>query len=245
MLLLAFGAIVAGFVQGISGFAFAMVAMSIWVWGMDPKLAAVMAVFGGFTGQVFSAFTVRRGLHLRLLMPFLLGGVVGVPLGVLLLPHLSPAHFKLGLGLVLVVFCPAMLLAPSLPPIQRGGRLGDAVAGLFGGVMGGLGGFTGVAPALWCTLRGYDKDAHRAVLQNFSLAALSATLVALVMAGAVTREMLPQFAVVAPALLLPSMLGARVYLGLSALAFRRVVLGLLTLCGLAMIAASVKAFASA
>ncbi|MGH9218694.1 MAG: hypothetical protein ACRD1W_05305, partial [Vicinamibacterales bacterium] len=31
--ILAFGAAVAGLVQGISGFAFAMVAMSIWVWG--------------------------------------------------------------------------------------------------------------------------------------------------------------------------------------------------------------------
>ena len=37
--LLAFGAAVGGLIQGISGFAFAMVAMSIWVWGVDPKLA--------------------------------------------------------------------------------------------------------------------------------------------------------------------------------------------------------------
>ena len=242
--LLALGAIVAGFVQGISGFAFGMVAMSIWVWGIDPRLAAVMTVFGGLTGQIFSAVTVRRGMHLRLLWPFLAGGVVGVPIGVGLLPHLNPAHFKLILGAVLVIFCPAMLLAPRLPPIQRGGRGGDAIAGLFGGVMGGIGGFTGVAPALWCTLRGYDKEAHRAVLQNFNLAALSATFAALLFSGSVTRDMLPGFAIVAPALLLPSMLGARVYVGLSALAFRRVVLSLLTLSGLAMIGASIKSFAN-
>jgi hypothetical protein len=37
------GAAIAGLVQGISGFAFAMVAMSIWVWGVEPQLAAVMA----------------------------------------------------------------------------------------------------------------------------------------------------------------------------------------------------------
>ena len=34
---LAFGAAVGGLVQGISGFAFAMVAMAIWVWGVDPS----------------------------------------------------------------------------------------------------------------------------------------------------------------------------------------------------------------
>ena len=59
----------AGLVQGISGFAFAMVAMSIWVWGVDPQPAAVMAVFGGVTGQIISAIRVRRGWHLSILWP--------------------------------------------------------------------------------------------------------------------------------------------------------------------------------
>ena len=48
--ILAFGAAVAGLVQGISGFAFSMVAVSIWVWFIDPKLAALMGIFGGLTG---------------------------------------------------------------------------------------------------------------------------------------------------------------------------------------------------
>ena len=49
----------------------------------------------------------------------------------------------------------------------------DFVVGAFGGVMGGIGGFTGVLPSLWVTLRGWDKDLQRSVIQNFSLAALS------------------------------------------------------------------------
>ena len=52
--ILALGAAVAGLVQGIAGFAFAMVAMSIWVWGVNPQVAAVMAVFGGWAGQVIA-----------------------------------------------------------------------------------------------------------------------------------------------------------------------------------------------
>jgi len=42
-------------------------------------------VLGGLTGQLLSAVTVRRGLHLGLLWPFVAGALVGVPLGVLLL----------------------------------------------------------------------------------------------------------------------------------------------------------------
>lgn len=40
--------------------------------------------------------------------------------------------------------------------------------------MGGLGGITGAAPALWCTLRGLERDAQRAVVQNFNLLGLDA-----------------------------------------------------------------------
>ncbi|HYG41705.1 MAG TPA: sulfite exporter TauE/SafE family protein, partial [Bordetella sp.] len=33
------GAAVAGFVQGLAGFGFGMVAMSFWAWTLDPRLA--------------------------------------------------------------------------------------------------------------------------------------------------------------------------------------------------------------
>lgn len=241
LVLLAAGAAVAGFVQGLSGFAFGMVAMSIWVWGVEPRVAAVMTVMGGLSGQLLQAFTVRRGLRLAALMPFLGGAVVGVPLGVAVLPHLNTALFKLTLGVILVVCCPAMLLADRLPRLALGGRVGDAMAGAVGGLMGGIGGFPGVVPTLWCTLRGFDKDLQRTVVQNFNLAALAATMAVYVASGAVTREMLPLFAVVVPALIVPSLLGARVYVGLSELAFRRAVLTLLTGAGVAMIVAALRA----
>ncbi|HEY0821789.1 MAG TPA: sulfite exporter TauE/SafE family protein [Rhizobacter sp.] len=236
--LLVAGAAIAGFVQGLSGFAFGMVAMSIWVWFIDPRVAVVMSIAGGLSGQIFAAVRLRRGLQWPLLWPFLAGALAGVPLGVVVLPFVDAVVFKFGLGVTLMLCCSAMLLAQNFPRITRGGRIGDALAGAAGGVMGGLGGFTGVVPSLWCTVRGWDKDTARAVLQNFNLAALSVTFATYVGSGLVTREMWPLFAVVVPALLIPSVLGTRVYVGLSETAFRRVVLGLLTAAGVAMIAAS-------
>lgn len=239
--LLAGGAALAGLVQGISGFAFAMVAMSVWVWGVEPRLAAAMAVSGGLLGQCIAVFTVRRGLRPAALLPFVLGGLVGVPIGVWALPRLDPAVFKLTLGLFLVLCCPTMLFADRLPRITVGGRWADGLVGLLGGAMGGIAGFSGVLPSLWVALRGWDKDLQRGVIQNFSLAALAATLAAYIASGALTADMASKFAIVAPAMLLPSLLGARIYHGLSPLAFRRVVLGLLSLAGLAMVAAGLPA----
>jgi hypothetical protein len=36
----------AGFVQGLSGFAFALVSMTIWAWRLDPIVAGPLVVFG-------------------------------------------------------------------------------------------------------------------------------------------------------------------------------------------------------
>jgi uncharacterized protein len=237
LLLLAGGAALAGLVQGISGFAFAMVAMSVWVWGLEPRVAAVMAVAGGLVGQVIALFTVRRGLCLKMLWPFLAGAMVGVPLGTWALPRLDATVFKLTLGLYLALVCPALLVAHRLPDVGRTGRWADALVGALGGTMGGIGGFSGVLPSLWVTLRGWDKELQRGVIQNFSLVALTATLASYGAAGMLTPDLWPSFAVVVPALLLPALIGARIYHGLSALAFRRVVLVLLTCAGLGMVAA--------
>ncbi len=234
----ALGAAVAGFVQGLSGFAFGLVAMSFWAWALDPRLAATLAIFGALTGQVVGVISVRRGFNPRQLWPFILGGLLGIPLGVMILPVLDMDWFKAFLGILLVLWCPAMLFAGKLPRVA-GGRLADGVVGVSGGVMSGLGGFAGALPTLWCVLRGYDKDHQRSVTQNFNLAVLTVTMGTYIARGIVTPAMLPMFAVVAPAMSIPALIGARLYIGMSEAAFRRTVLGLLTASGLAFLASSV------
>ncbi|CAB3822667.1 sulfite exporter TauE/SafE family protein [Achromobacter dolens] len=236
--IVAIGAAAAGFVQGLSGFAFGMVAMSFWAWVLDPRLAAALAVFGALTGQLLAVFSVRRGFNWPLLWPFLLGGLAGIPLGVLVLPHLDMDWFKAVLGALLALWCPVMLVAQRLPRIG-GNRWGDGAVGLAGGVLGGIGGFAGSVPTLWCTLRGFNKDTQRAVIQNFNLSMLSVTMAIYLTTGIVTRDMAPMFAVVAPAMLIPTLLGTRLYIGISDVTFRRVVLGLLTCSGLTLLASSV------
>lgn len=233
--LLLCGAVLGGLVQGVSGFAFGMVAMTVWAWGMDPLEATVLAVFGGLCGQVLSALISRRRATAAQLLPFLIGGLVGVPVGTHLLPFIDAAQFKLLLGAVLVVGCPLMMAAPRLQFAGTLGRVGDGVSGLAGGLMGGISGLTGVAPAIWCAIRGFDKSVSRELLQTFNMVVLTATLIALTWKGAVTVEMAPRLGVVAVAMIVPSMIGARIHQRLPDAVFRRVVLVLLTASGFALL----------
>jgi uncharacterized membrane protein YfcA len=237
-ILIIMGGAAAGFVQGLSGFAFGMTAMSFWAWGMDPVIAASLAVFGALTGQIIAAFTVKRGFDWRLLLPFFVGGMVGIPIGVMLLPLLNMDMFKVSLGSILIIWCPSMLFVSRFPKITSKGRVADGAIGLVGGVMSGFGGFAGIVPTLWCTLQGMAKDKQRVIIQNFNLGALIFTMIAYLYKGIITVSMLPYFAVLVPAMLIPSILGTKLYHRISDVAFRRLVLSLLTLSGIALLSSS-------
>jgi uncharacterized membrane protein YfcA len=234
------GAAVAGFVQGLSGFAFGLVAMAFWVWALDPALAGPLVIFGGLVGQVLSLGTIRNTFTISRSGPIILGGALGVPLGVFLLGRIEPDAFKLFVGLVLAVCCPLMLIAKQLPKITAGGKAADAGAGLIGGIMGGLGGLCGPPPTLWAALRGWPRDDQRAVIQSFNLSMQVLTLGAYILSGLIAADMLRYFALVVPAMLIPNLIGNRLYARLGDGTFRRIVLVLLTLSGLAMIAAGIK-----
>ena len=238
MLLVLLGAVAGGFVQGLSGFAFGLVAMAFWAWFVTPQLAGPMVVFGSLIGQLLSAGAVRRGFEPGRVLPFLLGGTLGVPIGVLALSYLDPVMFQAGVGALLSAYCPAMLFARDLPRITVGGRLADSGIGFVGGVMGGIGGLTGPAPTLWCTLRGWGNDAQRAVFQSFNLVMQALTLGIYAASGLLTAEAGRMFVLIAPAMIVPTLIGARLYRRFSEVAFRRLVLLLLTLSGFVLLALS-------
>lgn len=236
------GALVAGFVQGLSGFAFSLAALSIWSWAVSPQVAAPMAVFGSLVGQVVAMPLTWRGTELKRLAPFVIGGLIGVPLGILLLDTLDPAEFKLALGLFLLVYCPIGFFMPANWVVRWGGRWADGAAGWLGGVFGGIGGFAGALPTLWCTLRGWDKDTQRGVMQVFNIAMHVATLTGYVIAGdKITGETLTLFAIIAPVLVVPVLLGALVFRRLNQKAFRRIVLAMLFASGVMLTWTSIGA----
>lgn len=234
-MLVVFGAVAAGFVQGLSGFAFALVATVFWSGVLPPQVCVPLIALGSVAGQLLTIRTVWASLDLRRAAPMVLGGVLGVPFGVALLPFLAPNAFRLGVGILLLVYCPAMLFSGSLLRITAGGRWADGAAGFLGGIMGGLAGLAGVAPTIWCMVRGWDRDAQRAVFQTFLVVSQGTAVLGFVVSGAYTPATVGLGLWVLPLALLPSLLGARLYARFSAATFRRLVLVLLLLTGLAMV----------
>lgn len=225
------GAAAGGFVSGVSGFAYGLVALSLWSWQLDPSLLAPLVMFGSLVAQGLSWRSLGHQLEWRPAWPFLVGGFAGVPIGVALVGHIEPRLFRLAVGSVLVIYPVVMLTLASRVQVKDGGPATESAIGFVGGVLGGLAGLCGAVPALWATLCGWSKERQRNVFQIFNSAMGAATLAALAVSGKVDAEALSLFAVILPATLVPVLIGTRIYRGISPAGFRRVVLGLLLLSG--------------
>lgn len=122
------------------------------------------------------------------------------------------------------------LLAPRLPRIAHGGRVADAAVGFVSGIMGGLGGYSGVLPTIWTQLRGWPKEAARGVYRPFILVMQIATLLA---AGFVTFDPTSLALIVAalPALLAGAWLGWLAFGRLDERRFRQVLAAMIAASG--------------
>ena len=242
LVLIAVGAALAGFAQGVSGFAFALVALSVWAWGVDPRLAVVLSVFGSLVGQLVTLPFVWRGFSVKAALPFIIGGLIGVPIGAQLVGAADPNLFKFGLGLFLVAYCPLMLLLRADLRFSWGGRVADTAIGWIGGVLGGMAAISGPVPTLWTTLRGWSKDEQRGILQGFNIAMHTATLTVYAVSGTITGEMVGPLALTGVVLVPFAIAGVLVFRRLTTIGFRRLVLTALTASGLVLIWGAVAAW---
>ena len=222
-------------VAGLSGFAFGLVAASIWLYILTPLQTATLIIAFGLIVQGYSVWKLRHALDWRKLWSFVVGAAIGAPVGVAILGWANPAYVRAGIGGFLVLYSLYALLRPSLPPMTQGGAAADAAVGFANGVLGGITGLAGILVTIWCGLRGWPKDRQRAVFQPVAVAIFAMSAAWLGVKGAVSADTLRLFLFGLPALLAGTWLGIKLYSRLDEAAFRKVVLVLLLASGVALI----------
>ena len=229
------GAFAAAFVTGLAGFAFAVVAAAAWVHFLPVTQATALVVAYGLIVQGVSVWKLRRAIVWQRLMPFLIGGAIGVPLGIELLRWASPKGLRIGVGAILVLFSLYNLVRPQLGSTARAGRLGDGVVGVVNGILGGATGLAGLAAVVWCGTRGWSPPEQRAVFQPSGVAVFAMTAAWLGGANMIGADTLWLFLIGLPALALGTWLGLKLFGKLDDQAFRRVVLLLLLVSGISLV----------
>jgi uncharacterized protein len=108
--------------------------------------------------------------------------------------------------------------------------------GFLNGILGGLTGLAGILTTIWCGLRGWPKDEQRAIFQPIGVAILAMSGLWLGINGAISTDTVWFFGIGLPALLTGTWLGLRLYGHLDEAGFRKLVLVLLLVSGLALVA---------
>jgi uncharacterized membrane protein YfcA len=229
------GAFLGAFAAGGAGFAFALAASAIWLHVLDPLHTTAMVVASGTLLHGILIWPIRRSIEIARLWPFMAGAAFGIPAGVALLAHTRADIVRAGIGVFLVAYGVYALAAPRLPYFGRGGRAADTIVGFTGGVLGGLGGYSGVLPTIWTQVRGWPKEVARGIYQPFIVFAQVVTL-AIIGAITIDRADILLFATTIPALALGAWLGLRVYGRLNDRRFRQVLSVMLLLSGLTLFA---------
>ena len=165
--LFAAGTFVAALVTGIAGFAFGIVAAAAWLHFLPPAQTTALIVAYGLIVQGVSVWKLRRSIQPARLLPFLLGGAIGAPIGVELLRGIPPGALRLSVGIVLIVFSFYSLMRPQFAPL-RAGKAADGTIGILNGVVGGATGLAGIVVTIWCTLRGWPRDEQRTTFQQLA-----------------------------------------------------------------------------
>lgn len=232
MLLIALVALGGAVVQGMSGFGFGLVTMSLLPLFLPVDQAVPMVAAWGWTLNLVICWRLRRYISLKRVGPLLAGALLGVPAGVLFLKGADPRLVRGTLGAVLVGYCVYALFfqrhgAAERPPSTVAG----AAAGLFGGALGGAFNTSGPPAILYVSAMGWDKNSATATLQAFFVLASSIALAGHASVGLFTRDVVADLLPMFPAVWLGVFIGTRIYDRVPQARFRKLVLGMLFVLG--------------
>src|ERR1700676_4738003 len=235
LVLLLLGALAGGFVSGLAGFGTALMTLGIWLYVLPPAVVVPLVLIGSIIAQTATMPSFWRSIDFKLVWPFLIGGLAGVPLGIVLIAHADPAVFKLSIGVLLLIFPAALYFNRTAVAWGFGGRLADGAIGFAGGILDGLAGLSGPLPILWASVRGWGKDERRGIFQTYNWTVLAAALCLQAGTGFIARQVIWLAFLAFPGTIIGAWLGARTYHALSDRKFSDVVLGLLFLSGVGLV----------
>ena len=147
-------------ISGLTGFGFALVIVPVLLLIFEPPTVVVLtsslAVVSGLPIVVQDRSLVRVRMVLPLMIPALLGLVVGVQI----LTRVDTRYIKLGAGIAVVLFAVLVARGYVIPGIRS--RIAPLVAGVSSGILGTSTGMSGPPIVLFLTERTPEPRVFRA-----------------------------------------------------------------------------------
>jgi uncharacterized protein len=228
-----------GVMSGLSGFGFSAIgALSLWF--LPPKTGVPLLMALSTLNQFLSLGQLRADLKpLKTwwpngAAPYILGGLVGVPLGLAILHSAPTATLMVLFGFILIAYAVYSIFKPDDLEAPFEGRWPFSIlVGMTGGLIGGFTAFPGAPVVIWSGLRRLSKADTRSIVQPYILAMqlVSLSLLALQHPETFGPKFWRLLLFMAPIVLPGTFLGVQAYRTISDINFRRVTFMLLGATG--------------
>ena len=223
----------AGFVQGMTGFGSALVAVPLLTMFMDIKAVVPLCILNSIIITGYLVYQLRGHFSNRRILPLVFGSLPGIFVGALLLKRVDAGIIRILIGILLSGYGSYSLL---VRPRSLGlGPAWGILAGFCSGAIGAAFSAGGPPTIIYTTLTNWKKDEIKATLTGFF--AFNSVCIVLVHAfsGITTPAVLTLFAYTAPTVLLGTVLGAWASSSLGRGDYVRLIFFFLVIMGIMMI----------
>lgn len=225
--------LLAGFVQGLTGFGSALVAMPLLSLIIDIKTAVPLCMLCSVLITSTLALQLKDHVSLRKILPLSVGSIPGILIGVTLLKAVDSTIIKVMLGLLIAAYS---LYSLAVKTKKR--RLHPAwslLAGFLAGAIGAAFSAGGPPVIIYTTLNDWNKHEIKATLTGFFL--INSYLVSIVhgLSGVTTNQVLIYFAIAAPLVLTGTLGGGYLFRFMRGSRYRQAISVFLLIMGIIMI----------
>ncbi len=226
----------AGFVQGLSGFGSALVAMPLLLLFLSARIAVPFCILMGLVITLQLGMGLKRHLDLKKIAPLFMGCLPGIAVGTFLLKNADNLFIKKGLGLVLVVYSLFQLFVQ--PKSIKLKPWWGILAGFLTGLIGATFSAGGPPTIIYTSLNQWNKDAIKATLTGFFFLTGIIIAIAHAAAGITSAPAVKLFVVSIPFVVSGTYIGTLAYRRLSRKGYLKLINTLLLFMGVMLLTAS-------
>ncbi|MBE9065970.1 sulfite exporter TauE/SafE family protein [Leptolyngbya cf. ectocarpi LEGE 11479] len=228
---------VAAFVQGVSGFGFALVAMPILSGVTSIQTAAPLVALTTLTNNLILCIYYRQSFDRNVITNLLLGSVLGIPIGFLALDYIPTALMLIGLGFVIVTYSLYSLVSPVVPVLKS--KLWAYGAGFLSGILLGSFNLPGPPVILYGSSQRWSQEKFKGNLTSFFWVSVAIVVVGHGFQNRISEEIIRQFLIAIPGFILGLFLGVVLAKKFDPNIFRKVITVLLLVIGVRLIVSGI------
>ena len=199
--------LLAGFLRGLTGFGFALVAVPIVSTLVEPQIVVPMILIHSVVTSVPLLIHARHDMQPLRIWPLMVGAIIGAPFGSYLLIALDADTLRLLIGLVASGFALLLLVGFSRPVGRE--RLAFLPVGFLSGLLNGSSSLAGPPVILFFANQRIPPMVFRANILLLFFSTNIATIFAFIAGGIFTSDSFILAAAFSPSLFIGTYLGAR------------------------------------